>query len=70
MDVINDIVVTWKVIAGSLVTAFLLGFVFMIVLRFFGGPLIWGSILLILSGSGYGGYELWKYGEALQEEDS
>lgn len=70
MDVFNDMVATWEVIAGSIVTAFLLGFVFMIVLRFFGGPLIWGSIILIIGGTGFGGYMLWDYSEQMTEDHS
>lgn len=60
---------TWKVIAGSVGTAFLLGFVYMIVLRFFGGPLIWSSIILIIGGTAYGGYMLFQYAGNMPEED-
>jgi hypothetical protein len=52
-------VAAWKIVAGSVGSAFLLGFVYMVVLRFFGGPLIWTSIILIIGGTGYGGYMLW-----------
>jgi hypothetical protein len=70
LDVFNDIVATWQVVAGSLGTAFVLGFVFMIVLRFFGGPLIWGSIILIVGGTGYGGYMLYGTATNMTEDDS
>lgn len=41
----------------------------MIVLRFFGGPLIWGSIILVVGGTGYGGYMLYSYAGAMTEDD-
>ena len=70
MDVFNDIVATWRIVAGSVFTAFLLGFVFMIFLRFCGGPIIWSSIIVIIGGTIYGGYGLFEYAKVMDEADS
>jgi hypothetical protein len=69
LDVFNDIVAVWDLVAASVGAAFVLGFVFMIVLRFFGGPLIWTSIFLTIGGTAYGGYMLFLYHEAMSPDD-
>jgi hypothetical protein len=39
-------------------SAFVIGFIFLLLLRFLGGPLIWIALLGILAGIGGGGYML------------
>lgn len=51
----------------SLGTAFLIGFVYLLVLRCFGGPMIWISIVLLILGSAYGGYMLFEIAKGLGE---
>jgi len=48
-----------KVLAITLGTAFIVGFIYMIVLRVFGGPMIWLSIIGLIGGTIYGGFLLW-----------
>lgn len=50
-------------------TAFLLGFVYLVLLRFIVAPLTWISIFLTAAAMGYGGYELFKIGGSLPEND-
>ena len=57
---ISDIISAREVLFITLVTGFLLGFVYMIVLRFFGGPIIYASIFALLIGSVCGGYMLFQ----------
>ena len=44
----------------SLASGFLIGFVYMIVLRLCGGPIIYLSILLTIGSSGYGSFLLYN----------
>jgi hypothetical protein len=53
----------------SLGTAFFIGFVFLLVLRCFGGPMIWASIILLILGTGYGGYMLFDISKGLSKTD-
>jgi len=53
----------------SLGTAFLIGFVFLLVLRCFGGPMIWAAIILLILGTGYGGYMLFEISKTMQPTD-
>lgn len=53
-----DIVAAQNILLGALGSAFLLGFIYMIVLRFLGKPLIFLSIIAIIGGSAYGGFML------------
>lgn len=56
MVYLNDILATKQVLFISLGTAFLVGFVYMIVLRFFGGPIIYLSLLALILSTAGGGY--------------
>lgn len=55
------------VLLYTLGTAFLIGFIYMIVLRLCGGPIIYVSILAMIGGTGYGGYLLYENAMALPE---
>jgi hypothetical protein len=55
---ISDIISAKEVLLITLGIGFLLGFVYMIVLRLFGGPMIYLSIFALLIGSVVGGYML------------
>lgn len=57
---LGDIVAAKEVLLITLATAFLIGFVYLIVLRILGGPIIYISIVLILAGCAYGGYMLFE----------
>jgi len=51
---------TKTVLAYSLATAFVIGFVYMIVLRLFGGPIIYLSIVGLIASTGSGGWMLYQ----------
>lgn len=58
MVYVQDIMATKVVLAYSLATAFVVGFIYMIVLRIAGGPIIYLSILLLILSTAGGGYML------------
>ena len=55
-----DIMAAKEVLLWSLLAAFLIGFVYLIVLRILGGPIIYISIVAIIGGLAYGGYMLFE----------
>jgi len=57
---VSDIISAKEVLLITLATGFVLGFVYMIVLRLFGGPMIYLSIFALLIGSICGGYMLFQ----------
>lgn len=57
---LGDIIAAKEILLWSLLTAFLIGFVYLLVLRLLGGPIIYISIVLILGGCAYGGYMLFE----------
>jgi hypothetical protein len=57
------------ILAGAIGAAFLLGFVYMIFLRFCGRIIMWVSILGIIGGSAYGGWMLWQIAEPKLDTD-
>jgi hypothetical protein len=59
LSVVQDIVAARFILSGALGSAFLLGFIYMLFLRFCGKILMWISILAIIGGSGYGGWMLY-----------
>lgn len=59
-DYINDTLAAWQVLCIGLGTAFLLGFVYMFLLRCVIGPIVWGSIFVTIAGMGYGGFMLYQ----------
>lgn len=54
---------------GALGSAFLLGFIYMIVLRFLGKPLIFFSLFAIIVGTAYGGWMLFQIGTAMADTE-
>ena len=54
-----DIVAAKEVLLITILTAFFIGFIYMIVLRLFGGPMIYISIVAMIIGSALGGYMLY-----------
>lgn len=50
-------------------TAFLLGFVYMFILRCIVAPVVWGSIIGTVVAMGYGGYMLFEIGNKLPENN-
>jgi hypothetical protein len=59
MEYIGDIVAAKNLLLWSLLTGFLIGFIYMIVLRLCGGPIIYFSILGMILTTGYGAFMLW-----------
>jgi hypothetical protein len=57
---ISDIISAREVLLITLATGFLLGFVYMIVLRFFGGPMVYLTIFALLVCTICGGYMLFQ----------
>jgi hypothetical protein len=59
MEYVGDIIACQTLLLYSLGTAFLIGFIYMIVLRLCGGPIIYFSILGMIVSTGYGAFMLW-----------
>jgi hypothetical protein len=57
---LGDIVAAKEVLLYALLTAFLIGFIYLLVLRVLGGPIIYISIVAIIGGCAYGGYMLFE----------
>lgn len=57
---ISDIMAVRNVLFIGIATSFVLGFVYMILLRLCGGPIVYLSILLLIAASGVGGYMLYS----------
>uniref|UniRef100_A0A7S3ISV9 Choline transporter-like protein n=1 Tax=Strombidium inclinatum TaxID=197538 RepID=A0A7S3ISV9_9SPIT len=66
---ISDIVACKDPLLISFGTAFLLGFIYMIVLRIAGGPIIYLSIVGLILGTAYGGYMLYETSLDMPVED-
>jgi len=60
MAYLSDIMSVKDVLMYSLGSGFIIGFVYMIVLRCCGGPIIYLSILATIGGSGYGAFMLYQ----------
>ena len=60
---IADIMATRDLLAWALLSSFLIGFIYLIVLRFVGGCVIWATIVGIILGTALGGYMLWDTSE-------
>lgn len=50
---------TREALAITLATAFFIGFIYLVILRFLGGPLIYATILAMIVGSAFGGWMLY-----------
>jgi len=66
---ISDIAATSGLLAWTLLTAFLVGFLYLIVLRLCGGPMVWISIVLLIIGNIYGGFMLYQTSLDMLETD-
>jgi choline transporter-like protein 2/4/5 len=66
---IGDIVVAWHVIAASAVTALILGYLFLFVIRCIGGAIIYLFLILIEAALIVGGFYLMNYAETFPPED-
>jgi hypothetical protein len=64
---VNDIVACKEPLLYTLLSGFLVGFVYMIILRVCGGPIIYLSILSMILGSAYGGLQLYNHSMALPD---
>lgn len=69
MEYIGDIIACQQLLLWSLGTAFLIGFIYMIVLRLCGGPIIYFSILGMIVSTGYGAFMLWQTSETMDKEN-
>lgn len=56
---LGDIIAAKEVLLYALLSAFLIGFVYLIVLRILGGPIVYISIVAIIGGLAYSGYMLY-----------
>ena len=65
-----DIAYSWKVLVLSAVTALLLAYLYLFLIRLIGGLLIWGTIILLQAALIAGGYYIWKESESPQYEFS
>lgn len=68
-DYVEDTIATWHVLLIGLGSAFLLGFVYLILLRWIAAPVVWCSIALTLAAMGGAGYVVWTMGEEKPESD-
>lgn len=64
-----DIMATKEPLAITLLTAFVIGFVYLILLRYLGGPIIYLSILGMILGSAGGGFMLYEQSGLRLETD-
>lgn len=68
-EYINDTLATWQVLLIGLGSAFVIGFIFLFLLRWIVAPIVWGSIFLTVALMGYGGYMLFDIGGKMPESD-
>lgn len=66
-EYINDTLATWQVLLIGLATAFVIGFIFLFLLRWIVAPIVWGSIVLTVILMGYGGFMLYDIGSKMPE---
>lgn len=69
MDLLADVMATRDLLLGAFGGAFVIGFAYMIFLRWFAKPIVYGSILFIIAGVGGGGYMLYQIAGTLVETD-
>jgi len=65
MAYLSDIMAVQDLLLYSLASGFLIGFVYMIVLRLCGGPIIYLSILLTIGATGYGSFLLYNISQEM-----
>ena len=59
LDIVADIMATRWILLGALGSAFLIGFLYMIVLRFFAKPIVYITLAAVVLGTAYGGWMLY-----------
>ena len=64
-----DITAAKNVLMAGIGTAFLIGFVYMLVLKCFGGPIIWASLVALILVTGYGGFQVYEQWGAMDDHD-
>ena len=69
MGYLADIISCQTLLLWSLLTGFLIGFIYMLVLRLCGGPIIYFSILGMIASTGYGAFMLWQTSETMDKEN-
>jgi len=67
MQYLADIMATKNLLLWSLLTGFLIGFGYMIVLRLCGGPIIYLSILGMILSTAYSALLLWQTSEKMDK---
>ena len=68
-SILGDVAATREPLLYAFGTAFLIGFIYMIVLRLCGGPIIYLSILAMILGSAFGGFMLYERSMGMPETD-
>lgn len=68
-DYVMDLVNAWQVMLISLGTAFILGLIYLLILRCCAGVLIWTTILGVLAVLGGGGYWVYTLKDKYDESD-
>lgn len=58
---------TRDLLGWAILSSFLIGFIYLVVLRFLGGIIIWASIFGIVLSTIFGGYMLWDTSEGMTE---
>jgi hypothetical protein len=58
-DYVSDLINTWQVMVISIGTAFIIGIIYLVILRCCAGVIVWFTIFGILGALGGGGY--WVY---------
>lgn len=64
---ISDIKTTWPVIAIAMLGAFILGFIYMLLMRYCSGVMTWGAILAFIVGTAILGWRFYQYGKDKEE---
>lgn len=64
-----DIVAAREVLYWALLTAFLIGFVYLVVLRLCGGPIVYATIVAMIIGTAYGGFMLYQTSMAMTDTE-
>lgn len=68
-EYLSDIMATTEVLQVGLGLAFLIGFIYMFVLRLFAGPIVFFSLFGIIGGIAYGGWMLYDYSQGIPASD-
>lgn len=69
-DYITDLINAWEVMLICLGAAFILGMLYLVILRCCAGVLIWTTIFAIIAITGGGGYWLYTHKDTYEESDN